>query len=984
MSDLQRISDRYHLDKLVHASDTASVFRVTDPQSGQMAALKLVRFLASPGGEAASGVPGTAGRHQGRTGFVDACRALQGCSHPCLPRVFDFGFSSAGAYLVTEYLSGATFDLFAGSPPARVLPLLLPILDAVEELDKHGLAHRNLRAENLLVVPLGDSEEIKVLGWGSATVGTGESGRSADLRAFAEIACLAIGAQVQREPAIVVNLPDAASDGIADASELAILLSILLQPGCAVPASLFAELRRAFGQALHGDAAAAGAELDEDQALRADVTMAVPHERLFGSLAQPAAATTGPTAASAGTGLAQLAAATTAGTGLRTDTLPAFRPGDLAPLPTAEAAAPAESASGADTGAELDLSGTRPTGEASPAGSPRTAPAKTAAGSGSPGDSEGAGDPGPAAVSGDRTAPILLHPPRSPLAHDTWMETQVAYVPPPPPVVDPVAVSVEPALLAPSAPAGRRAATAVTAISRAFAPPEPAAALRPVPPAAAAPDTLETPETPEAAPPAVAPRVADLAPAAPSIPPSAAAPHAPHDTAAPAVLKPPRPVAGRRAQRFGLWVAGGAAAILLVLAVLVITALRRPAAPAQPAAQPQPKPVAAAARQASAASVAAPVAAAPAAAPEPALDARLKAVDDLLASGDTDGARRALAKITPADQAAFAPADRDAWQRLGDQAAAGRRSEIARNLAAGLRRGDVRRLGAALAAAQGVNDLPAPMRRDLDRARQAVDLDTQLAQPDRAQDPQAQLRKATDLLALVPRYAHAGELREQAAKAIEDQAAAALAAGDTDRAAALVAALRQAWPDRPGLQERTDAIETQHRADERLESVLAAAAKQEAAGQPLQGLETLAGATPSPHFRDRFRQQRDKLNQLLAKLDAAPPVIALRSGYKPEYDKGAQIVVPLRITDDLAVKSAECWVRAEGDATYKAVPVRHLSGAEYEVDIPPDLHQNRNLELYAAATDNSGHQTLLGSRDKPLKLKRRNWLEKMLNGKEGS
>ena len=91
--------------------------------------------------------------------------------------------------------------------------------------------------------------------------------------------------------------------------------------------------------------------------------------------------------------------------------------------------------------------------------------------------------------------------------------------------------------------------------------------------------------------------------------------------------------------------------------------------------------------------------------------------------------------------------------------------------------------------------------------------------------------------------------------------------------------------------------------------------------------------------------------------------------------------MPLRITDDLAVKSAECWVRPEGVTSFQPVTVRHLAGANYEVDLPPDLHQNRNLAFYAAATDNSGHQSLLGSRDKPLQIKRRNWIEKIFTGK---
>ena len=61
-----------------------------------------------------------------------------------------------------------------------------------------------------------------------------------------------------------------------------------------------------------------------------------------------------------------------------------------------------------------------------------------------------------------------------------------------------------------------------------------------------------------------------------------------------------------------------------------------------------------------------------------------------------------------------------------------------------------------------------------------------------------------------------------------------------------------------------------------------------------------------------------------------------------------------------------------------------IVGAEYEVGISPELHQNRAIELYAVASDHSGHRSLLGSREQPLKLKRRTWIEKIFAGKEGS
>ncbi|HXO30662.1 MAG TPA: hypothetical protein VOA80_25205 [Thermoanaerobaculia bacterium] len=866
MSDLLRITERYRLDKLIHASDTASVFRAADLRSGETVALKLIRGDIDES------------RHDVRSQFDLAMQALGDCRHASIPRLIDHGFTAAGSgFLVTEYLPGAGFELLAGSPVGRVLPLLLPVLDGLEELGRHQLAHRNLRADNLLLVPRGDDERLVLLGWGSAAAGAGEEGCRADLRDFAAATCAAIGAEIQRQPALEVILPpSAAGDPIADAPELAMLLSLLLQPGTSAPASLYAELRRAFHQALlgqpepvaggtrqGGNGAAAARELpetpetpdvvdlDQTRAVAADVTIAVPRDRLLGAMdrwsAAGAAGGGGADEPACGPELRLIAAAapqaSPAGE-VRGDTLPAFRPEDL--------------------------------------------------GGGS---------------AGEATAPVT-----------------------------------------PFQPAQRRSAAPVRLLRPISPLPGGAAAGRPGPLAGPALDAAAmTGEVGEPGPTSASPTVGAAA----------------------------RP--GRRVPAAAAIVLVGVAALVLTIAALAF--LRRPAA--------RPHAATAAERRSAAAGAAATAfprrtaAKAPPPVAAAARDPHLQAVDDLLAAGDAAGARRELAQISAAQLAALATAERADYDRLAAALAADRRRQITADLAAALRRGDIRRINAALTAAKWEPDLPAAVRRDLDRARQAIDLDTRLGRTDVGQAPQDVLRGATDLLALLPRYSRASMLREQAAKTIEDQADAALAAGDGERAAGLLGGLRQAWPDRPGLQDRFERIEGQRRADAQLDAVLAAAGRAEAAAQPLQGLELLAGANPGGRYRERFRRERERLEAMLARLDAAPPAIALAPGFRLEYDKGAHVVVPLRISDDLAVKSAECWVRTEGAAAYRAVPVRHLSGADYAVDIPPELHQNRTLELYAAASDHSGHQSLLGSRDQPLKLKRRNWIEKIFSGKEG-
>ena len=80
------------------------------------------------------------------------------------------------------------------------------------------------------------------------------------------------------------------------------------------------------------------------------------------------------------------------------------------------------------------------------------------------------------------------------------------------------------------------------------------------------------------------------------------------------------------------------------------------------------------------------------------------------------------------------------------------------------------------------------------------------------------------------------------------------------------------------------------------------------------------------------------------------------------------------------MKSTEVWVRAEG-GQFERVAVRQVSGSDYEAEVSPELHGNRTVELYAVASDQSGHAGQLGSADRPLKIKRKRWIDRVLGGK---
>lgn len=227
------------------------------------------------------------------------------------------------------------------------------------------------------------------------------------------------------------------------------------------------------------------------------------------------------------------------------------------------------------------------------------------------------------------------------------------------------------------------------------------------------------------------------------------------------------------------------------------------------------------------------------------------------------------------------------------------------------------------------------------------------------------------------RKARAAAQREKAAAALESEADEAMAAGQFDLALSRLQSLRQGWPGREGIDERIERVRAERKADLDLEAVLAAATRAERANRPLEGLEALAAAEPNRRLASRFEQTRERLEALLAQLDRQPPELSLRGGPEVVYEKGKPARLPLRITDDHGVKSAEVWARAEG-GRFEKIAVRQVSGADYEVEVSPELHGNKTVEVYVVASDHSGHASQLGSADRPLKIKRKRWINRVL------
>src|SRR6185436_19211471 len=197
------------------------------------------------------------------------------------------------------------------------------------------------------------------------------------------------------------------------------------------------------------------------------------------------------------------------------------------------------------------------------------------------------------------------------------------------------------------------------------------------------------------------------------------------------------------------------------------------------------------------------------------------------------------------------------------------------------------------------------------------------------------------------------------------------AQAELDAALAALEHLREGWPDYPGLAERFERLHAERRANDQMEEALAAAARAERAERPHEGLEALDRVRPNDRYAGRFQQARERLQAQLAQLDSNPPQISLAGAADP-YEKGAIVTVRLRVTDDQRVESVEAWARPEG-GRFTKVSVRPLGGSDYELQIGPDLHQNKNIDFYVTAADPSGHTSSLGNLQRPQKIKRKRW-----------
>ncbi|MGE5234952.1 MAG: protein kinase domain-containing protein [Acidobacteriota bacterium] len=464
--------------------------------------------------------------------------------------------------------------------------------------------------------------------------------------------------------------------------------------------------------------------------------------------------------------------------------------------------------------------------------------------------------------------------------------------------------------------------------------------------------------TVNAAGPPTAPALAVTPPVVPPGP--AVAEAAPRPQGRPATA-PPRPAAAKRPHRY-LLVAGIVLGALLVT-WLAVLAVKTRSSGRQAAVQPAPTATAAVA---------------PTATPVGQVAMSLQAAQAALEAGDLAAAAASLDTVGAAGAAALTPEQAALFASLRQRLAGARRGLFVRDLERGLAAANPDLLQRALS---GVSDAEVreiartpKLQDEITTARKVVESNQALAKGVRENDPLRVVQEATVLLGLMPRANRAAAIREQAAATIEAEAEALIKGGQYAAAGASLEALRGVWPERPGLSEKIANVRSAHAAEQQFSAALAEAAKAGQTGRPDRGLVILNGVSPTGTWEESFAAARRKLQAELAELDKQPPVVEIPRDFKFEYEKGKPVTVPVKVTDDFEVKSVAAYGRVEGEGAYVPLPVVGAGGSRYGIEVAPSFHRNETVEFYVVASDVSGHATMLGTKDAPIRLKRKRWL----------
>jgi serine/threonine protein kinase len=153
---------RWRLKRLIGEGGMGSVFEAHGTRDEGVRAIKVLH-------------PEFVGEDQILARFLSEAQAVRALHHPNIAQIFDQGRAEDGTpYLVMELLQGAPLSSFMkGQPmqPSQAAGIMLGILQALTVAHQRGVIHRDLKPDNLFLVPdARGNQVVKVLDFGIAKV----------------------------------------------------------------------------------------------------------------------------------------------------------------------------------------------------------------------------------------------------------------------------------------------------------------------------------------------------------------------------------------------------------------------------------------------------------------------------------------------------------------------------------------------------------------------------------------------------------------------------------------------------------------------------------------------------------------------------------------------------------------------------------------------------------------------------------------------
>lgn len=149
----------YHLEKLLGEGGMGQVYEARDEKLGRTVAVKILR-------------PEVVADKEHRDRFEREAKALAALKHPGIVTIYAFEEVDDITFFVMDLVDGRPLtDIIkedGGLPVERILDLAIPIADAVAAAHKRGIAHRDLKPDNIIVGP---RDEVTVLDFGLAKKG---------------------------------------------------------------------------------------------------------------------------------------------------------------------------------------------------------------------------------------------------------------------------------------------------------------------------------------------------------------------------------------------------------------------------------------------------------------------------------------------------------------------------------------------------------------------------------------------------------------------------------------------------------------------------------------------------------------------------------------------------------------------------------------------------------------------------------------------